>query len=113
LRSDRPFKRRFDHAHRAGHDLVPRADDGHGLLAAQHHLRDFGCIRQVRELGVEHLDAGAGEAQVQLGLERVATASRPARSVVSSASQVLAAVIGVEGRQMADRGLGLDADETV
>jgi hypothetical protein len=62
---------------------VPRADDGLGLLAAQHHLGDLGRIGQVRELGVFHRHAGGLEALLQFGAQgRMATS--PSRAAWSS-----------------------------
>ena len=51
-------------------DLCTRRDDRLGLLATQHHLRDFGRVSEVRDPRLLDDNAGLLEARLELGHER-------------------------------------------
>ena len=59
-------ERPVDHAHRALDDLLAGGDDRLGLLAAEHGLGDLGRVGEMREARLVDLDAGLGQALLEL-----------------------------------------------
>ena len=92
------LERHVDHAHRAVYDLLARGDDGLGLLAAQHGLRDLGRVGQMRETRLLDVHAGLFEPLMQFLAQRDGNGvtSAPQRKFI-----LLALVIGVAAREMA------------
>ena len=101
------LERHVDHAHRAVHDLLARGDDGLGLLAAQHGLRDLRCVGEMRDPGLLHLHAGLFEPLMQLLAQGNGHGVTPApqREFI-----LLAIVIGVAAGEMAHGRLALHGD---
>ena len=63
------FQSHLDHAHRSVDDLGTGGHDGRSLLAPQHCLGNFGCIRQVTEPCFDNMDSGPVETCTQLTLK--------------------------------------------
>jgi hypothetical protein len=103
------LERRLDHATAPCTILWRAADDGFGLLAAQHHLRDLGRIGQVAELGVLDHHAGVGEALLQFFAQARGGRSSPS-AAWSRPGPGRRLVVGELRGHVADGGLGLHPD---
>ena len=80
------------------HNLLARGNDGLGLLAAQHGLRDLGRVGQMREPRLLHLHAGLFEPLMQFLAQGDGNGVAPAaqREFV-----LLTVVVGIAAGEMA------------
>src|SRR5215469_15525536 len=104
-----PGQSRLDHADRAVHDLLAGGHDRVGLLPAEHGVRDFRSVAELRDPGLDDVHARRGD---PLGHVR----TEPAGDLRCAGPQARLAgavvVVGVAAGSLPRGYLGLDADET-